>query len=141
MSPQEIQAMTDLATKTSNIKDDVGNEFNKGAARIASSANEATGDLSKDMAKLKDDMASIQQTLAKLASNAGNEAVRTAQSIGSTVADQVSELASQAATSAQAQAKTFASELEGMARRNPLGTIGGTLFVGIVIGMLSRGRG
>jgi ElaB/YqjD/DUF883 family membrane-anchored ribosome-binding protein len=131
MSPQEIQAMTDLATKTSNIKDDVGNEFNKGAARIASSANEATGDLSKDMAKLKDDMAS----------NAGNEAVRTAQSIGSTVADQVSDLASQAATSAQAQAKTFASELEGMARRNPLGTIGGTLFVGIVIGMLSRGRG
>ena len=86
-------------------------------------------------------MASIQQTLSKLASNAGSEAYKTAQSIGSTVASQVSDIASSAATGAQAQAKTFASELESMARRNPLGTIGGTLFVGIVIGMLSRGRG
>lgn len=133
--------MTDLATKTSSMRDDVSSEFNKGASRIAGTANEANADLAKDMAKLKDDMASIQQTLAKLASNAGGEAYRTAQNIGATVADQVTDLASQAATSAQNQAKTFASELEGMARRNPLGTIGGTLFVGIVIGMLSRGRG
>lgn len=133
--------MTDVATKTSSMRDDVSSEFNKGAARIAGSANEANADLAKEMAKLKDDMASIQQTLSKLASNAGGEAYRTAQNIGATVADQVTDLASQAATSAQTQAKTFASELEGMARRNPLGTIGGTLFVGIVIGMLSRGRG
>ena len=133
--------MTDLATKTSNMRDDVSDEFSKGASRIANTANHANADLAKDMAKLKDDMASIQQTLAKLASNAGTEAYRTAQNIGATVADQVTDLASQAATSAQAQAKTFASELENTARRNPLGTIGGTLFVGIVIGMLSRGRG
>ena len=132
--------MTDLATKTSNLKDDVSDEFNKGASRMVNSANHATADLAKDMSKLKDDMASIQHTLAKLASNAGNEAYRTAQNIGSSVADQVTDFASQAATSAQAQAKTFASEIESMARRNPLGTIGGTLFVGIVIGMLSRGR-
>ena len=65
--------------------------------------------------------------------------MRTAQNIGSTVADQVTDYASNAASSVQAQAKTFASELETMARRNPLGTIGGTLIVGIVIGMLSRG--
>ena len=132
--------MTDLATKTSSLKDDASDEFNKGASRIAKSADHANADLARDMAKLKDDMASIQHTLAKLASNAGNEAVRTAQNIGSTVADQVTDFASHAATSAQAQAKTFASEIESMARRNPLGTIGGTLFVGIVIGMLSRGR-
>lgn len=124
-----------------SLKDDVSKEFSKGASRIADSADNATADLAKDMTKLKDDMAAIQQTLTKLASNAGNEAIRTAQNIGSTVADQVSDFAGQAANAAQAQAKTFASELEGMARRNPLGTIGGTLFVGIVIGMLSRGRG
>jgi hypothetical protein len=28
-----------------------------------------------------------------------------------------------------------------MARRNPLGTIAGTLVVGIIVGMMSRGRG
>jgi hypothetical protein len=33
------------------------------------------------------------------------------------------------------------SELEGMARRNPLGTIAGALLVGVIIGMISRGRG
>ncbi len=131
--------MNDLATKASSLKDDVSDEFSKGASRIAKTADHAGSDLTKDMAKLKDDMASIQHTLAKLASNAGNEAVRTAQNIGSTVADQVTDYASNAASSVQAQAKTFASELETMARRNPLGTIGGTLFVGIVIGMLSRG--
>jgi hypothetical protein len=53
------------------------------------------------------------------------------------VADAGSELAS----SAKEHAKTLASELEGMARRNPLGTIAGALLVGVIIGMMSRGRG
>ncbi len=51
--------------------------------------------------------------------------VKTAQNIGQTVASQASDMATSAMNSAQQQAKTFASELEGMARRNPLGTIGG----------------
>jgi hypothetical protein len=36
--------------------------------------------------------------------------------------------------------KTFASEVETMTRRNPLGAIGATLLVGVIIGMMSRGR-
>jgi len=28
-----------------------------------------------------------------------------------------------------------------MARRNPLGTIAGALLVGVIVGMMSRGRG
>jgi hypothetical protein len=52
------------------------------------------------------------------------------------VVDTGSELAS----SAKEHAKTFASELEGMARRNPLGTIAGALLVGVIIGMMTRGR-
>jgi hypothetical protein len=47
---------------------------------------------------------------------------------------------SELATSAKEHAKTFASELEGMARRNPLGTIAGVLLVGVIIGMMTRGR-
>jgi ElaB/YqjD/DUF883 family membrane-anchored ribosome-binding protein len=38
------------------------------------------------------------------------------------------------------QVKTFAWELEAMAKRNPLGTIAGAVVVGIVIGLLTRGR-
>jgi ElaB/YqjD/DUF883 family membrane-anchored ribosome-binding protein len=49
-------------------------------------------------------------------------------------------MSSDLATSAKEHAKTFASELEGMARRNPLGTIAGALAVGVVLGMMSRGR-
>jgi ElaB/YqjD/DUF883 family membrane-anchored ribosome-binding protein len=49
--------------------------------------------------------------------------------------------ASDMAESASQQIKTFASELEGMARRNPLGTVAGAVIVGVLIGMMARGRG
>ena len=48
---------------------------------------------------------------------------------------------SELASAAKERAKTLVSELEGMARRNPLGTIAGALLVGVIIGMMSRGRG
>jgi hypothetical protein len=38
------------------------------------------------------------------------------------------------------QAKSFASELEGMGRRNPLGAMAAALLVGVMIGVISRGR-
>jgi hypothetical protein len=53
----------------------------------------------------------------------------------------VTDTGSELASAAKEHAKTFASELEGMARRNPLGTIAGALLVGVIIGMMSRGRG
>ena len=131
---------TTATAKAENLRDDVTSQFNKGAEKIADKANDATNDLAIDMQNLKADMVSIQQTLTKLASGAGTEAYKTAQNIGATVASQASDIASSAVNSAQEQAKTFASELEIRARANPLGTIGATLVVGIVIGMLSRGR-
>jgi hypothetical protein len=62
-----------------------------------------------------------------------------ASQIGSTTSGIV-DTGTDLASSAREHAKTFASELEGMARRNPLGTIAGALLVGMVIGMMSRGR-
>jgi ElaB/YqjD/DUF883 family membrane-anchored ribosome-binding protein len=49
-------------------------------------------------------------------------------------------MSSDLANSAKEHAQTFASELEGMARRNPLGTIAGALVVGVVLGMMTRRR-
>ena len=93
-------------------------------------------------------MASLKETFALLTSQAGGEAAKAMRNMSAAVASQVGDAASgvadtgsDLATSAKQQAKTFASELEAMARRNPLGTIAGTLMVGVIIGMMSRGRG
>ena len=129
------------------LKDKVGDALDRGKSGFADSAHSAGDSLKDDVAKLRDDMATIQKTLSKFASEAGNEAVKTAQNVGSAVASQVGDMANQVgetaseyANAATQQVKTFASEVESMARRNPLGTIGATLLVGVVIGMMSRGR-
>ena len=103
--------------------------------------------LSDEMNKLRRDVTSLKDTLARLASQVGGEAAKTVRGMGQTVASQVGSAAggvadagSEFASSARDHAKTFASELEGMTRRNPLGTIAGTLVIGIVIGLMSRGR-
>ena len=129
------------------LKDKVGDALDRGKSGLADSAYSAGDSLNQDVAKLREDMAAIQKTLSKFASEAGNEAVKTAQNVGSAVASQVGDMANQVgetaseyAAAATQQAKTFASEIEVMARRNPLGTIGATLVVGVLIGMMSRGR-
>ena len=76
-----------------------------------------------------------------------DQAAKTIRSMSKMVASQVGSAASgvadtgsELASSDRDQVKTFASELEDMARRNPLGTVAGALLVGVVIGMISRGR-
>ena len=64
----------------------------------------------------------------------------TAASQGNEAASGAADTSSDLAASAKQHAKTFVSELEALARRNPLGTIAGTLMVGVIIGMISRGR-
>jgi ElaB/YqjD/DUF883 family membrane-anchored ribosome-binding protein len=92
-------------------------------------------------------MASLKSTLSRFASQASDDATKTVRGAGQTLAAQVGSAASEVAdmssdlaTSAKEHAKTFASELEGMAKRNPLGTLAGALVVGVVIGLMSRGR-
>ena len=108
---------------------------------------EARG-LNEDVKKLRSDMTTLTDTLSRLASQVGGEATKTVRNVGQTVAAHVGSAAggvvdagSDFAVSAKEHAKTFASELEGMARRNPLGTMAGALVVGVIIGMMSRGRG
>jgi ElaB/YqjD/DUF883 family membrane-anchored ribosome-binding protein len=107
----------------------------------------APGGLSEEMSNLRRDVANLKDTFARLASQAGGEAAKTVRDIKQTVASQVGTVAggvgdvgSELASSAKGHVKTFASELEAIARRNPLGTIAGALLVGVIIGMISRGR-
>ena len=57
---------------------------------------------------------------------------------GQAVVSQAGDAANEMAETATQQIKTFASELESMARRNPMGAIAGAVLVGIMIGVLGR---
>ena len=145
--PGNKTSLSPSSSATGALKDKVGDALDRGTSGVADSAYAAGDSLSQDVAKLRDDMAAIQKTLAKFASEAGGEAYKTARSVGSAVASQagdvaneVGKVASEYAATATEHAKTFASEMESMARKNPLSTIGAMLLVGVVIGMMSRGR-
>jgi ElaB/YqjD/DUF883 family membrane-anchored ribosome-binding protein len=117
------------------IKDKVGDALDRGRSGLADSAQAAGEGFASDVAQLREGMATLQETVSKFISEAGSEAVKTAQNIGSTVGD----AAGQMASAAKGQAKTVTSEIENMARSNPLGTLAATLVIGVVIGMMSRG--
>jgi ElaB/YqjD/DUF883 family membrane-anchored ribosome-binding protein len=119
----------------------------------STSARSDADDIRRDgfaetLSQLTREVASLKDTFALLASQAGGEAAKRMRNMSEAVASQVGDAASgvadtgsDLAMSAKQHAKTFASELEAMARRNPLGTIAGTLVVGVIIGMMTRGRG
>ena len=103
--------------------------------------------LDETVSELRRDLASLKDDLARLASQVSGEAAKTIRNVGERVASQVGGAASGVAdasfdfaSSANEHAKTLTSELEGMARRNPLNTIASALLVGVIIGMMSRGR-
>jgi ElaB/YqjD/DUF883 family membrane-anchored ribosome-binding protein len=109
----------------------------------------ASEDVARDgLSDIRRDIAGLKESIARMASQAGGDAAEKVRGMGQTFASQVGSAASgvadagsDLAASAKEQVKTFASELETMARRNPLGTIAGALLVGVVIGLITRGRG
>jgi hypothetical protein len=131
----------------SENRDEIAAKVERGRANASDAASVAGSDVAGDLRTLRADVAKLQATLATFASAVGKETGVAAKDVGSAVANQVGVPASEVAqsgadlaASAAAQAKTFASELEAMARKNPLGTLAGTLLVGVVIGMMSRGN-
>jgi ElaB/YqjD/DUF883 family membrane-anchored ribosome-binding protein len=130
----------------SEARENIGASFERGKSSIAEAANATGGELATDLSNLRADAVKLQEALSRLTSEIGTQTARGVRDVGSTVADRVGSVASDVArggadvaASATAQAKTFASELEGMARKNPLGTLACTLLVGVVIGMITRG--
>jgi ElaB/YqjD/DUF883 family membrane-anchored ribosome-binding protein len=126
--------------------DSIAGVLERGRTKLAESAAATGDDLAGDMKNLRADVAKMQETLMKFASQVGSHSSRTMSDVGQVMAGQVASAASgiadagaEMAATAGAQAKTFASELESMARRNPLGTLAGTLMVGMVLGFISRG--
>lgn len=146
-SPAGASGGQTFRNATETLRDNVGDALDRGKTDLSLSADSARQAFGEDVAKLKADLINLQKTVAGFAAEAGGTAASTVKGVGQAVASQagavVSETAAKAgdvASAATDQVKTFASELEGMARRNPLGTLAGTLAVGVVLGMMSRGR-
>jgi ElaB/YqjD/DUF883 family membrane-anchored ribosome-binding protein len=86
-------------------------------------------------------LSDLKETVAKLMSRAGHETAKSAREIAgqvSTAASDIAEKGANVASAASDQAKTLATELENIARRNPLGALAGAVVVGVLIGMMGR---
>jgi ElaB/YqjD/DUF883 family membrane-anchored ribosome-binding protein len=130
-----------------SFSNNVGDALDRGTSDLADSASAARDSFAEDLSNLRADLARMQETVSRFASEASSNATRTVRDVGQAVASEVgsaaSELAeagSEMASSAKEQVKTVASGLEGMARKNPLGTLAASLLVGVIIGMMSRRR-
>jgi ElaB/YqjD/DUF883 family membrane-anchored ribosome-binding protein len=100
---------------------------------------------SSDLQSLRADLNGLKDTLSKFMAEAGNEAAKSAREVTSNLADQASGVAqnvadksAEIASATTQQVKTFASELENMARRNPIGAMAAAVLVGVLIGVMGR---
>jgi ElaB/YqjD/DUF883 family membrane-anchored ribosome-binding protein len=131
-----------MATRESDLataKEAAGETLNRAKEELTNAASTLGSNPSVDLEGMRRDLNSLKDTLSRFVSQAGE--------VSSSVASQVSDAASSFAESgtnmasaAKEQAKTFASELEAIGRRNPLGAMAAALVVGVLIGLIGRGR-
>jgi ElaB/YqjD/DUF883 family membrane-anchored ribosome-binding protein len=145
-SRPETQPYSSPGTGSSHQKpNSVGDSINRGMDAIGDAANGAAKSSGSDLQAIQSDLNNLKDTLSRFMSQASTQAVRSARDATSNLAGQVGDVASdladrgtQLVSSAGDQAKTFASELETMARRNPLGALAGAVVIGVLIGIMGR---
>jgi ElaB/YqjD/DUF883 family membrane-anchored ribosome-binding protein len=123
----------------SSPKDSANDAFNRGKEGLTNAASSLASNASYDLDGLRKDLNSLKDTVSKFVSQAGDVSSSVATKVGN-AASSLAESGSDMASAATDQAKSFASELEGMGRRNPLGAMAAALLVGVMIGVISRGR-
>ena len=123
----------------------VSDSISRGKDVVGSAARDAMNSAGSDLQSLQADLNGLKETVTKFMSDAADQAAKTAGEVSPQVTSRVSDVAgdladrgSAMASTATEQAKTFASEVESMARRNPIGAIAGAVLVGIMIGVLGR---
>jgi ElaB/YqjD/DUF883 family membrane-anchored ribosome-binding protein len=97
-------------------------------------------DASTDVEGLRRDLNSLRDTISRFVSQAGEVSSSVASQVGD-AASSFAESGADVASAAKEQAKTFASELENMGRRNPLGAMATAFMIGVLVGLIGRGRG
>jgi len=127
--------------RTDSLRESVTSSISRGKEAVNAAASDAMDTAGSDMKALRNDLSDLKETVAKLASRAGDEAAKSAREIAGQVSTAASELAEKGenvASVATDQAKTLVTELENIARRNPLGALAGAAVVGVLIGMMGR---
>jgi ElaB/YqjD/DUF883 family membrane-anchored ribosome-binding protein len=135
----------DHARPSSGSGSTVSESLAYGKEAIGAAAADAMNSAGSDLESLRSDLNSLKEAFAKFVSQVGNEATKSARYVTSNLVGQIGDVASDVAgkgadiaSAASHQAKSFASELESMARRNPIGAIAGAVLIGVMIGMMGR---
>jgi ElaB/YqjD/DUF883 family membrane-anchored ribosome-binding protein len=124
-----------------NSQDSVASSINHGKEAVTTAAQEAVDAGGAALKTLQRDLSDLKETVEKLISQASNETARSARGVAGqvrTAASDIAERGAHVASTATDQAKTLVTELENIARRNPLGALAGGVFVGILIGIMGR---
>jgi ElaB/YqjD/DUF883 family membrane-anchored ribosome-binding protein len=130
----------------------VGESVARGRDAIGAAANEAMTAAASDMQAIRNDLNGLKETLARFIAQVSHETAKSARDVSASVggqmkdavgdaavvADSLADKGAQFASSAGDQAKSFAAEIEAMARRNPLGALAGAVAVGFLIGLWGR---
>ena len=107
---------------------------------FAGAKTAAAEDASTDVEGLRRDLNSLSNTISRFLSQAGEVSSSVASQAGD-AASSFAESGANMASAAKEHAKTIASELENMGRRNPLGAMAVAFVVGVLVGLIGRGRG
>ena len=135
------QTKTQGPSKTDSLRESVASSISRGTEAVSAAASDAKDKAGADLKALQSDLSDLKETVAKLVSRAGDEAAKSAREIAgqvSSAANDLAEKGANAASAATGQAKTLVTELEYIARRNPLGALAGAVVIGVLIGMMRR---
>ena len=122
-----------------SAKNTAGEALNRGKEELANAASALASDTPTDLEGLRRDLNNLKDMVSRVVSQAGDVSSSVASQVGD-AASGFAETGASMASAAKEQAKTFASELENMGRRNPLGVMAAAVMVGVLIGLISRGR-
>jgi ElaB/YqjD/DUF883 family membrane-anchored ribosome-binding protein len=135
------QMKTEGPSKGDSLRESVASSISRGKEAVSTAASDAMDTAGADLKALQSDLSDLKETVAKLISRASNETTKSAREIAgqvSTAASDIAEKGANVASVATDQAKTLVTELENIARRNPLGALAGAVVVGVLIGMMGR---
>jgi ElaB/YqjD/DUF883 family membrane-anchored ribosome-binding protein len=135
------QVKTQEPSRADGLRESVASSISRGKEAMSAAASDAMDTAGSDLKALQSDLSDLKETVAKLVSRTGDEVTKSAREIAGQVSTAASDLAEKGANVASVatdQAKTLVTELENIARRNPLGALAGAVVVGVLIGMMGR---
>jgi len=115
----------------------------RGKEAASAAGAEAASAGASAVESLRCEIKTIQELVTRLAAQSGREAANVAAAAADRIGDVAGDLARSGANAAAAatdRAKSLGGELEGMARRNPMGVIAGAVVIGVLIGVFGRSR-